>query len=70
MWSCHVTQRSPILSVDPQKENISPCRNLYANVCSSSVHNNLKVETAHMSLNERMDKPSVVHAYGRLFIPP
>ena len=53
-------------SLPNRDENICPKIDLYGNAHRSVISNKLKLETAQMFINPRMDKKIVVYVYNRV----
>jgi len=47
----------------PKGRSIPPQGHLFTHICSDFIHNSQKLETAKMSLNQRVDKENVVCSY-------
>ena len=59
-----MTQQFHSSNVPKRTEDICSHKNLYMDVHSSIIHNSQKIETTQMSINQWMDKQSVVYTYS------
>lgn len=58
----------PILHIYPREMNLPLYKNLYTNIYSELTPNCPKLEITHMSFNRQVDKQTVVHPYGGMFL--